>query len=99
MQIPYFTVHNKIKRAGRKAGKTTIKLLMEEFMTEKLVFECENCGKSLEASADDAKTLECCDKPMKQISGLDACSVSTTAEHSRFDNFDDACDDGRSGKI
>ena len=68
-------------------------------MTEKLVFECENCGKSLEASADDAKTLECCDKPMKQISGLDACSVSTTAEHSRFDNFDDACDDGRSGKI
>ena len=68
-------------------------------MTAKLVFECENCGKSLETSVDDAKTPECCDKPMKQIGDLDACKVSTTAEHSRFDDFDDACDDGRSGKI
>ena len=68
-------------------------------MTEKLVFECENCGKSVEFSADEEKTPECCDKPMKKIGDLDACHVSTTAEHSRFDDFDDACDDGRSGKI
>ena len=55
-------------------------------MTEKLVYECENCGKSLEVSADKAKAPECCDKPMKRFEPLDACQVSTTA-----------CDDGRSG--
>jgi thiol peroxidase len=28
---------------------------------------------------------------------MDACQTSSTAEHSRSDQFDDACDDGRSG--
>ena len=68
-------------------------------MTEKLVYECENCGKSLEVGADEANAPECCDKPMKRFESLDACQASTTAEHSRFDDFDDACDDGRTGKI
>jgi DNA replicative helicase MCM subunit Mcm2 (Cdc46/Mcm family) len=68
-------------------------------MSAKHVYECEKCGKNLELSAEDAKTPECCDQPMKEISDLDACQVSTTAEHSRFDDFDDACDDGRSGKV
>ena len=40
--------------------------------------------------------LECCGKPM-QIEGLDTCGMSTTAEHSRFDNMDEPCDDGRAG--
>jgi hypothetical protein len=35
---------------------------------------------------------------MRRFESLDACTVSTTAEHSRLDDFDDACDDGRSGK-
>ncbi len=68
-------------------------------MTAKHVYECENCGKSVELGAEEAIAPECCDKPMKEITDLDACKVSTTAEHSRFDDFDDACDDGRSGKI
>jgi hypothetical protein len=68
-------------------------------MSAKNVYECENCGKSLELSLEDAKAPECCDKPMKEIGDLDACHTSTTAEHSRFDDFDDACDDGRSGKV
>jgi hypothetical protein len=28
---------------------------------------------------------------------LDQCTLSTTAEHARFDDLDDPCDDGRSG--
>ena len=68
-------------------------------MTEKLVFECEDCGKNVEFGADEGQAPQCCDKPMKRIGDLDACHVSTTAEHSRFDDFDDACDDGRSGKV
>lgn len=68
-------------------------------MIAKHVYECENCGKSVELGAEEAIAPECCDKPMKEITDLDACKVSTTAEHSRFDDFDDACDDGRSGKI
>jgi hypothetical protein len=68
-------------------------------MSAKHVYECENCGKTVELGSEDAKAPECCDKPMKEISDLDACQMSTTAEHSRFDDFDDACDDGRSGKV
>ena len=47
--------------------------MMEEFMTEKLVYECENCGKSLEVSAGEAKAPQCCDKPMRRFEPLDAC--------------------------
>ena len=68
-------------------------------MSARHVYECENCGKSVELSSKDAKVPECCDKPMIEISDLDSCQMSTTAEHSRFDDFDDACDDGRSGKV
>jgi hypothetical protein len=68
-------------------------------MTEKLVYECESCGKSLEFDAEQEQAPQCCDNPMKRIGDLDACHVSVTAEHTRFDNLDDACDDGRSGKI
>ena len=68
-------------------------------MTDKQVYECENCNKSVEVSADEANAPECCDKPMQKVESLDAGTTSTTAEHSRYDDFDDACDDGRSGKI
>ena len=65
-------------------------------MAEKIIFECVNCGNKTEQNAEDSNIPECCGKPM-QVEGLDACEVSTTAEHSRFDNLDGPCDDGRSG--
>jgi hypothetical protein len=70
--------------------------LREEFMAEKITFECVNCGNKTEQNAENSNIPECCGKPM-QVEGLDACEVSTTAEHSRFDNLDGPCDDGRSG--
>ena len=36
-----------------------------------------------------------------QDAGIDdpTCTISSTAEHSRMDNLDESCDDGRAGKI
>jgi len=83
--IPYFE------------GKFILSInLREEFMAEKITFECVICGNKTEQNAEDSNIPECCDKPM-QAEGLDACEISTTAEHSRFDNLDGPCDDGRSG--
>jgi Zn finger protein HypA/HybF involved in hydrogenase expression len=70
--------------------------LREEFMAEKVNFECVNCGNKIEHDTGESKIPECCGKPM-QVEGIDACDMSTTAEHSRMDNLDEPCDDGRSG--
>ena len=71
----------------------------EESMADMQVYECSNCGKTVEVSAEESKTPECCGHEMKSAEDLKACGLSTTAEHSRFDDFDEPCDDGRSGKI
>ena len=56
-------------------------------MADTQTYECENCGNKAELSAEDAKTRKCCDQPMKVAAPLDHCTISTTAEHSRFDDF------------
>jgi hypothetical protein len=53
----------------------------------------------MEVSADESKTPECCGNNMQPTEDLKACGLSSTAEHSRFDDFDEPCDDGRSGKV
>ena len=65
-------------------------------MAEKVSFECVNCGNKTEQNSEDSSIPECCGKPM-QVEGLDACGMSSTAEHSRFDDLDEPCDDGRAG--
>jgi len=65
-------------------------------MAEKLSFECVHCGNKTQQGADEPNIPECCGKPM-QAEGLDACEMSNTAEHSRFDDLGGPCDDGRSG--
>ena len=66
-------------------------------MAEKLSFECVHCGNKTEIEEDDSNIPECCGKPM-QAEGLDACQTSSTAEHTRFDDLGEPCDDGRSGQ-
>ena len=66
-------------------------------MADTLSFECIHCGNKVEQAADDSKIPECCGKPMQAI-GLDACETSSTAEHSRFDDLGEPCDDGRAGQ-
>lgn len=65
-------------------------------MSKKNKYECENCGKKTEANAGD-KVPECCGKAMRSAEKLPVCEMSSTAEHSRLNGSDDACDDGRSG--
>ncbi|MGD1969571.1 MAG: hypothetical protein PVH74_19470 [Desulfobacterales bacterium] len=68
-------------------------------MADMQVYECENCGSTLEVSAEASEAPECCGSVMKSAEDLKACGLSSTAEHSRFDDIDEPCDDGRSGKI
>jgi DNA-directed RNA polymerase subunit RPC12/RpoP len=68
-------------------------------MADMKVYECVNCGNTVEISADESRIPECCGKSMKPSEELKACDLSATAEHSRLDDFEEPCDDGRSGKI
>ena len=65
-------------------------------MSEKVAFECVNCGNKKEQDSAEKNIPECCGKPM-QAEGLDACQTSLTAEHTRLDDLGEPCDDGRSG--
>jgi hypothetical protein len=71
---------------------------MEAYMADVKVYECVSCGNTVEISADEA-IPECCGMAMKPSEELKACGLSATAEHSRSDDFEEPCDDGRSGKI
>jgi hypothetical protein len=64
-------------------------------MPEKKAFQCDRCKRETLAT-DDGGTPACCGKPMQSIP-MDQCTLSTTAEHSRFDQDDEPCDDGRAG--
>ena len=66
-------------------------------MAEKKSYECVDCGKQMELSAEDAQSAQCCGKPMKEAEPLPVCKTSTTAEHSRLDDLGEPCDDGRAG--
>jgi hypothetical protein len=68
-------------------------------MVDRKVYECVACGKTVEIDAAESKIPECCGKAMKTVEELKACGLSATAEHSRLDDFEEPCDDGRSGKI
>jgi hypothetical protein len=64
-------------------------------MDRKKAYRCEIC-KGQVVTSESGPTPECCGHAMQNIA-LDQCTLSTTAEHARFDQEDDACDDGRSG--
>ena len=64
-------------------------------MSEKQAYACENCKGQVMVAAG-AKVPDCCGRPMKSIP-MDQCTLSSTAEHSRLDETDEPCDDGRAG--
>ena len=65
-------------------------------MDEKCIYNCQVCGSQVEAATDSTTVPQCCDQPMKQ-EGLPVCETSVTAEHARFDDMGEPCDDGRGG--
>ena len=64
---------------------------------DKCIFNCEVCGESRAAENKESEIPECCGKPMAKQEPLPVCEISSTAEHSRFDDLGEPCDDGRSG--
>jgi len=68
-------------------------------MDEKRFYHCEKCGEQTEMAEENGPVPECCNQPMLEAKDLASCVKSSTAEHSRFDQMDEPCDDGRSGKI
>ncbi len=62
-------------------------------MTDEKAYECTHCkGQKKTKQGDNAP--ECCGHTMQSIP-MDQCTLSATAEHSRFDQDDEPCDDGR----
>jgi len=77
-------------------GKGRLHVFEEDPMSQTHKYECENCGKTAQVDAG-GKVPECCGKAMRSTEKMPVCEMSSTAEHSRMQGSDDACDDGRSG--
>ena len=64
-------------------------------MSRDIAYQCKNCqGEALLKEGENPP--ECCGQTMNTIP-LDQCTLSATAEHSRWDTDDEPCDDGRGG--
>ncbi|MDP2647567.1 MAG: hypothetical protein Q8P24_21770 [Desulfobacterales bacterium] len=68
-------------------------------MSQKTAYQCEVCGRNAAHENPGKKPPVCCSQPMKTLEALAPCNISATAEHARFDDPDEPCDDGRSGKL
>ncbi|MBW2108410.1 MAG: hypothetical protein JRI36_07095 [Deltaproteobacteria bacterium] len=67
-------------------------------MTGNLIYQCEACGREVQAQGAEPPALSgCCGAPIKAVEPLSACTTAPSAEHARAADEDDPCDDGRSG--
>ena len=64
-------------------------------MSDPKAYECENCKSQRRTKAGES-VPECCGRPMTAIP-MDQCRLAPSAEHARFDDLDEPCDDGRAG--
>ena len=64
-------------------------------MSSQQKYRCANCQGEVQAPADE-NTPECCGQPMNKVP-MEPCTLSTTAEHSRLNEENEPCDDGRAG--
>ena len=62
-------------------------------MSTKTAYQCDQCKGEILLKEGEAAP-ECCGRTMNAIP-LDQCTLSSTAEHSRWDMDDEPCDDGR----
>jgi hypothetical protein len=67
-------------------------------MEEKCIYNCQTCDGTTEINAGaPGNPPECCGQPMERVEPLDQCLAPASSEHSRFDDEDQPCDDGRAG--
>jgi len=62
----------------------------------KEMYQCEDCEKTAQ-KGDTAEVPDCCGKPMKRVQEDVCVKAPAAAEHARFDDEDEPCDDGRAG--
>ena len=60
-------------------------------------YRCDICYRTMDLGVGEMVVPECCGKPMTE--DLSPCTLSDTAEHARFEETGEPCNDGRSGKI
>jgi hypothetical protein len=65
-------------------------------MSAKITYSCKHCGKSRDLSPEETVPV-CCNSTMVWAEELPVCDISSTAEHSRLDDDNEPCDDGRAG--
>lgn len=63
----------------------------------KEVYLCEECSKVV-PKGECCDVPECCGKPMKVLPLEECVKPPADAEHARFDDEDEPCSDGRTGK-
>lgn len=66
-------------------------------MEDMQIYKCQSCGNELKVPLESKESPECCTQRMEKLR-LPVCEMSNTAEHSRFDEPSEPCDDGRSGR-
>ena len=64
-------------------------------MANDIAYRCDQCNGEV-LLKEGTPPPDCCGQPMKNIP-LDQCTLSATAEHSRWGVDDEPCDDGRAG--
>lgn len=67
-------------------------------MTAQRIYRCAQCERQTQVNSGDAPP-ECCGQKMVEQAAqpMDQCTLSSTPEHSRFDDTGEPCDDGRAG--
>ena len=81
--------------ASRK--KVKLKYKEDEVITmSKEMYQCEDCEKTARKE-NSAGVPSCCGKPMKLVPENVCVKAPGDAEHARFDDEDEPCDDGRAG--
>lgn len=58
-------------------------------------YRCELCYRTVDLGSNEMVVPECCGKPMTV--DLPVCTLTDTAEHARFEETGEPCDDGRAG--
>lgn len=62
-------------------------------MKKKTVYKCWECGKVVEVFNPEKNVITCCGIEMRDLLKIPSCQSSLTAEHERFYDSDEPCED------
>ena len=68
-------------------------------MSKTITYRCEACGETVKIVDGEMEMPECCGAPMAKTDTLDFCERPSDPEYARLEEDEDACDDGRRGRL